>query len=193
MNNLDSVLLSFPVAPFLPETICAESASTLLFVYKSETCTKVRSLVCSDGDPKLSASIPRARINYLRVSDMRCITLKERELLILAGHGVVESYDKDSKLVWRIDESLLSVTHKFDPCRLATDGRGHLFALDSNNDYVQMFSVDDGSYLGTVFLEGGIENITAMTWCDQTSSLIVFGKRGDTSCIEIFKICQSNE
>ena len=121
MNNLDSILLSFPVAPFLPETICAESVSTLLFVYKAEACTKVRSLVCSDGDPKLSASIPKARIIYLSVFDMLYITHKERELLILAERGVAEAYDKDSRLVFRTGESFPG---KNDPCRLATDGHG---------------------------------------------------------------------
>ena len=58
---------------------------------------------------------------------------------------------------------------------VTTDGRGHLFVCDVHNACVQMFSVADARYMGTVLKDCAqdIGTPRLIRWCKNTLSLVV--------------------
>ena len=54
------------------------------------------------------------------------------------------------------------------------DSYGHVYIGDLFNSCVHMFSVDDGSYMGAVVTrKDSIDHLRCLSWCNQTSSLIL--------------------
>ena len=64
---------------------------------------------------------------------------------------------------------------KFYAGSLATDGRSHLFMLDSFNFCIHVVSVTDGGYQGAILKKGehGLRELGNIGWCENISTLII--------------------
>ena len=200
INNLNEVLVTFPVAPHLPGRLCstsdptsgATSGSKLLYEDESKHPHVIRWLDCSTSPPSPATG---SNVTHIRIQsgihDMCCAHVKGRQFLITAhGHKGISGYDASTdKLEWNFEGKVGYSGEAISPQALTTDGRGHLFVCDKQNKCIQMFSVVGGAYLGTVLGTGrnALRKPWRMRWCDDSASLIVVHKKEKYYRVSIVK------
>ena len=117
-----------------------------------------------------------------------------KKLLVVAGPTYFYACDLySSEVVWN-NCNIAGMEKHFWPFCLSTDGRGHLYVLDRNNDCVHMFSVDDGSHMGVVLSkEDGLSCFHDVSWCEEKASLAVLCIKNGKACIVLYKINHGGE
>ena len=188
ISNLGEVLLSYSVSPIGLSVLCmGESSNTLLFVYRSEDVFEVRRLDCSKSVPVLCDDFTKTRaedcVNYILVA--RHAGMK---LLVVAGSTFIDAHKLNSSEVAWTNEDVTGMQMELCPRSLSTDGHGHLYVVDLDNDCVHMFSLDDGSHMGVVLSEEGLSYFEEISWCDEKASLAVLCRKNGMACIEFCKI-----
>ena len=73
---------------------------------------------------------------------------------------------------------------------VTSNGRGLLFAVDDNNEYVQVFSATNGYYCGRLSKTEGCsyEHPLFVNWCENTSTLILVHRKGKLHIVSFIKI-----
>ena len=170
-----------------------ESSNTLLFVDKSEDMFEVRRLDCSKSVPVLCDDFTKTRaedfMNYILVE--RHAGMK---LLVVAGCTFIDAHNLNSSEVAWTNEDVTGMEKEFRPRSLSTDGHGHLYVVDLDNDCVHMFSLDDGSHMGVVLSEEeGLSYFDEISWYDENASLAVLCRKNGKACIAFCKIDHSDD
>ena len=82
------------------------------------------------------------------------------------------------EMVWTVQGKLPGTDKDICGVAVTSDGNGHLFVCDTNNNCVQMFSAD-GSYQGRLEIADQERpgELKTIRWCSSSSSLIVIHKR----------------
>ena len=164
------------MAPHWPLLLCARSPHSLLYQVVSQTPYEVHCLDLSELQPKPAVG---KRSIYTQNHDIRgmCIAQNgDKQLLIVTdGDRGLFAYNTDTdKLEWKVDQKVLELK-LFSG--VATDGRGHLFVCDIKKECIQMFSVSDGQYLGSLMKDTEtFDGLRELCWCENTSSLVVARK-----------------
>ena len=165
-----------------------ESSNTLLFVDTNVDMFEVRRLDCSKSVPVLCDDFTKTR-----AEDFVNNILVERhagvKLLVVAGSTFIDAHKLNSSEVAWTNEAITGMEKDLCPYSLSTDGRGHLYVVDSNNDCVHMFSLDDGSHMGVVLSnEEGLSDFHDISWCNEKASLAVLCRKNGKTCIAFYKI-----
>ena len=190
ISNVDEVLCSYSVAPIVIGVLCmGQSTNTLQFTDGSKNMLEVRRLDCSKSVPILCDDLTKTRrakknLYYILVARHAGMTL-----LFVAGHTFLDAYKPNSSEVTWNNEHVSNMERDLDPYSLSTDGDGHLFVMDLNNDCVHMFSLDDGSHMGVVLSEEeGLSCFHDISWCNKKASLAVLCRENGKACIAFYKI-----
>ena len=111
------------------------------------------------------------------ILDMCCVQDKDKQLLVAACDILgVSSYNTETDTrEWNVCGKVPGMENDMSACGVTTDGRGYLFVGDTKNKCIQMFSVSDGQYLGSIMK--GLGGPTRMQWCEKTSSIIAMCRK----------------
>ena len=160
MNNF-KIIHTHHVHPQKPSHLCASFASTssgsiLLHCDASSFPNNVHLLDCSGFRPKLVQGKNVIRTKQSYIHDMCVARDRDKEFLVITDGERVYAYNTAAgELVWSPKRKQMN--RMMGVCGVSTDGRGHLFVCDWNNQCIQMFRVGDGRYLGAVMTELGSE------------------------------------
>ena len=153
----------------LPGVLCA-TPSTLLYVDESKN--EIHWLDLSDAKPKPAAGKCTIDIES-KIRDVCVVKDGDKELLIVVVdevNGVFAYNTETGKLEWKVDVAAPRIKYGMCPVGITTDGRGHLFVTDENNEFIHMFSASDGLYITDLKITG---NPQAIRWCKKSSSLVL--------------------
>ena len=147
-----------------PESLCAASPSTLLFVDVSNKPWDVYWLDCSGTDPKLTGKKISTELNH--INDICHIPDKNKPLLVATDclSSSLHAYNAvNNKLEWNCELKGEYVT---------TDGYEYVLVRTGNG--IHMLSLLDGKDLGCLMRHGdqGLGVIFDVQWCNTTSLLI---------------------
>ena len=149
------------------------SDAILGFAERKKKSFKLMQLKC-DTVPPLPVN-ENDQLVPLKVEDMCLIQRYKEQLLIITNPVGLFAYSLSKKrTMWKA-----ALTGMGKPMRLssvASDGRMIVFACDQNNECVQVFSLQDGKYLGKLAGARGLGNPERILWFDQESSLFVAHK-----------------
>ena len=176
-----------------PSVLCqGELTNSLLFVDDSKKMREVRRLDCSKLDPLLCDELTETGVSGLSyVLVARNIGPK---LLLVAGDGFLDAYEINSSEVAWSNKHVAGMENNFNPYSLSTDDHDRLYVVDTRNDCVHMFSLDDGSHMGVVLSEEqSLNNCREISWCDQTASLAVLCRKNGNTCIALCTIDHGDE
>ena len=192
-----TTICRYTVGQHEPGILCAGTQSTLLYEDASKSPREVHWLDLSDREPKPAKGKCVIHTKNKYIYDMCFVQDGDKQLLIVAGgdEGFFTSkttkgpslfaYDTEKdKLEWKVGENLPGNKEHMRAAGVTTDGRGHLFVTDRNNDRIQMFYVSDGAYLGHLILDTEILRFRGflpwrqilppcgILWCEKMSSLV---------------------
>ena len=174
LNNLDKILYTHSVAPKKPGRLSQVSPSVLLYVCGNLVKPELHWLDCSVIPPKENRkkdNIFPAAISFWEM----CFVSEEtnRKRLIIISPEVpqgIHAYNVDTNsLEWKKE------IEGMGKAAIVSDGHGHLFVCDWDNNCIHMVSVPDGQYLGCLMKSGdqGLGSSRWAAWSEETSSLIV--------------------
>ena len=176
LNDLTKILVIASVAPRKPGVLCTgPSKSLLLYEYWTKSPREVCWLDLSAALPKPAAEKRVILPEQEEIRDMCFLHHREKELLITVdGDGKIYAYDtQTNKLEWKIDGKLPGMEGNMQTFGITSDGRGHLFAADYGNMYIQMFLVSDDQYLGYLIIDKEkLRSPVRVKWCEKLSSLL---------------------
>ena len=183
---------SYSTAPAHPASTCAVSCTTLAYLDSSSKPRRIQLLDCSKIPVKAAGKIQTEQND---VCSMTAVSIGGRLLLVTAGKittraigggskledvgNEIHAYNvNQGKLVWITKGKLPGMVKDLCAEALTSDGQGHLFACDTNNSCVQMFSADDGRYLGCFLREGeqSLGKPKLIRWCPYSSTILVVHK-----------------
>ena len=183
---------SHSTAPVQPASTYAVFCTTLAYLDSSSKPRRIQLLDCSKIPVKATGKIQTEEND---VCSMTAVPIGGRLLLVTAGKTAtlvigggskpenvgneIHAYDvNQGKLVWITKGKLPGMVKELCAGALTCDGQGHLFACDTNNSCVQMFSADDGRYRGCFLREGeqGLGKPKLIRWCPYSSSMLVVHK-----------------
>ena len=175
--------LSSQTVPFWPMCLTTASPSTLLF---SDGATRtIRWFDFSEMKLKDKA-LPYVKEQFL--ADISYAHDEYGEFLISAnGYGGVFVYNTNtSQLQWFMKGRQPGMKRDLDVGGITSDGRGNLFVCDFANECIEMFSMLDGSYLGSLVIEEqGLGSPRLARFCKEMSSLIVYYYGRSISKVEL--------
>ena len=183
---------SYSTSPVLPASTCAVSCTTLAYLDSSSKPRRIQLLDCSKMPVKATGKIQTEGND---VWNMTAVSIGGCLLLVTAGKittpaigggskpenvgNEIHAYDvNQGKLVWITKGKLPGMVKELCAEALASDGQNLLFACDTNNSCVQMFSADNGRYLGCFLREGeqSLGKPKLIRWCPYSSSILVVHK-----------------
>ena len=149
---------NYSLTPHAPGILCQGTVSTLLYEDTTRSPREVQWLDLSDGEPKPAAGKPVIHTQNNDIEDMCFVQYGEESLLVVADteQGLFAYNTEKDKLEWRVAEYLPGNKRDMTVMGVTTDGRGHLFVVDCDNERIQMFSVSDGQYLGYVVIDARV-------------------------------------
>ena len=169
-NNLKKVIRTHTVAPHKPDVMCTGTTpSILLYVDVSTSPCEIHWKDLQKLKPSAGKRVIHTKVT--RIMAMCFVQHGHKQLLLVAaGDEGLFAYDINTdELEWEVDETP-GTEFIFSACGVTTDGCGHLFVTDGNNDCIQMFSVS-GRNLGCLMKDKLCEPDN-ICWCKETSSLI---------------------
>ena len=177
--DLDVIVLTYSVAPGRPGPLCTVSSTTLLYIDDSKIPGEVRWLDCTTSPPRPTSGRHITHTQDDVIGDVCCVEHANKQLLVTVHKSTgINAYNTSSnKREWCVSGELNEGDDNICPRRVATDGCGHLFVIDSGNDCVQMFSTDS-VYMGRLLREERcFGKLSKIDWCCRTSSVVVVHKR----------------
>ena len=139
-----------------PGIFCVDSPATLLFVDYQTNPLKMKWLDCSKIPPRVIAA---SSLHESWVKDT-CVAKEENGNKKLVGpfiklaHKIQAVNVQLDQIEWSFDESMRGMKEKLQPRGVTADDQGHVFVCDEANACIQLFSVSNGSYSGTLLKMG---------------------------------------
>ena len=214
LNNLAEEVHKYSVDPAWPSCLCSLSHDSLAFVDDSTSVREILLLDCSTVLPHCFYSFPAQKMD---IWDMCSVHNGNVQLLVITGgitatgsvslvnvsklvqstrmNGQLCAYNVDSgEMVWTVKGKQPGTDEDICGVAVTSDGNGHLFVCDSNNNCVQMFSTD-GNHQGRLEIEDEetLGKLKMIRWCSSSSSLIVVhsrdGQKYDSiSSVKLFRV-----
>ena len=187
MKNLKKVDLVHSVSPHQLGILCTIPPNTLLFEDTSSSPRTIYKLDCS-GFPLISGPTPLIRTELNYISDISFTEHDDAQLLfIAAGKKGLFAYNCcTGKLEWALE--------RYTSVGITNDERGHLFHCfqpvgdEARNNAVEMFTAK-GAHLGYLEIEKDeFFSPSRISWCRETSSLILAHKRIGERFISVFAV-----
>ena len=167
-----------------PDSLCAASASTLLFLDQSKAFSgDVYWLDCSEAEPKLTGK--KINIEFRHAMDI-CYLQDEREPLLIAskGRSVVAYSALTSQQKW-CNNTVAGVVDAVNKKRhsVTTDGCNYVMAHHFHD--IKIMSLETGEDFGDLpgQRDHGLGIPFKVRWCNATSSLIVAHQVNFDYCI----------
>ena len=138
-----------------PGIFCTDPPATLLFLDYQTNPLKMKWLDCSKIPPRVIAD---SSVHESWVKDT-CVA-KENGSKKLVGtfiklaHKIQAVNIQSDKIEWSFEESIPGMKEKLQPRGVTADDQEHLFVCDEANACIQLFSVSNGSYSGTLLKIG---------------------------------------
>ena len=173
---MKKILGTYFVARHAPGALHTVAPSLLLYADASRCPREVHWLDLSDGDPKPAAGKRVIHTQNKDIWEMYLIKAGKKQLLIVAAgdEGLFAYNTKTDKLEWEVRGKLLAMKYDISVWGVATDGRGHLFVTDAVNERIHVFSVLDGSYMGSLLTgDDTLDCPSSICWCENMSSLVL--------------------
>ena len=189
---------AYSVDPGWPSSLCSILPDTLAFVDDSTSVREVMLLNCSTKRSYCFYSFPTQKMD---IWDMCSVHSGNDQLLVITGgnatadsvslvnlanlvkssrmNGQLCAYNiKTGEMVWAVNGKQPGTNKDICGVAVTSDGNGHLFVCDTNNNCVQMFSAD-GSDQGRLEIEDKetLGKLKTIRWCSSSSSLIVVHSR----------------
>ena len=159
-----------------PGLLCAYSLDQFIFSDYNENPLRANWVDCRAKPPKI---VKTASLGESWVHDICMVHATEKNLVIGSFGKTPErlkAVDIDSRRVeWTYQNNSPGMEKRFIPYGVATDQHGHLFVCDRGNACIQIFSVENGTYLGPLIKRGeqGLGTPKWIRWSKDTKSLIV--------------------
>ena len=185
IRDLGKVIHTYSTDSLEPDSLCAASASTLLFLDQSKAFSgDVYWLDCSEAEPKLTGK--KINIEFRHALDI-CYLQDEREPLLIAskGRSVVAYSALTSQQKWCnntvagvADSAVNKKRHS-----VTTDGCNYVMAHHFHD--IKIMSLETGEDFGDLpgQRDHGLEIPFKVRWCNATSSLIVAHQVNFDYCI----------
>ena len=145
--------------------------SILLYVDWSKIPFKVHFLDVSRSQPE-----PAQGRNTIHTQqrNIRDLCFDTNLLVVAAGREGVFTYNTMfDKLQWKVDGTPPGMEKDIAAYGVTTDGRGHLFVADYDNQCIHMYSMACGSYIRSL-LKGtkSFGHPDKICWCEKSSRLL---------------------
>ena len=124
------------------------------------------------------------------IIDMCCIR-GGQSLLFLTKDGFVSCNTKTGKQEWSVSLNQSDLKEQMSISAVTTDGQGHIFVCDINNECVHVFSDNNGEHLGILLKkeDGDIGVPHKIGWNDMFNLLVVIHKQDDLRfMVSIYKL-----
>ena len=172
IENLNRVFHSYSTVPQKPAGMCTPLFTSSVLVYQDVSVVPnlVQSLDCSTLPLRLGGAITATLSQGTLPWHMCCVN----DLLVgtTSEFGVFSYNTRSGQLIWRAQGKLEGMNMEMDAGGVTTDGHGHLFVCDYNNQCIQMFSIN-GVYEGALLLDTELGRPHWVAWCENSDSLIV--------------------
>ena len=193
VSNMKKTL--FNLSMVTPEVICSTpTPSTLLCtVTDGWSPCEVHWLDLSGEKPKAAAGKQVINTDVENVVDMCFVQDGYKQLVILANSekGLFAYNAKTNKQEWKWDGKFSGMKKNIDIRGITTDGRGHLFVSDRNNQCIYVLSPLDGACICCLLNDDDIDllgNPGIIRWCEKTSSLAVACEIGETWYFKVIDV-----
>ena len=177
INNLVMTHLSHSVDPHEPLAMCAQSATTLVYVDCSRLVRDIRWLDCRSSVPKPGPFIHTTCGIHDLIWDMCCLRDRDNKQLIVTARGLeglsAFSNVRSGRLEWNMKGELPAMKQSMVAEGVTTDGRGHIFVCDVRNKYIHMFTTAGYKKVIWKDTEPDLGRPLRIRWCENTSSLNV--------------------
>ena len=187
-SNWSTILHTHKEAQHSLIEMCA-APSALLYLDQSKTPREVHWLHLNDAQPKPGKSVIHTQQFHIR--DICFVKDGDKQLLVVAAaqNGLFAYNIEFDKLEWKFDGNIPGPGEKMFVSGVTTDGRGHLFVSDSNNNSIQMFSVLDGQYLGCLTKRmRDLGQPFRVYWCKKASSLVCACWKGQKYHVNVLNV-----
>ena len=119
-------------------------------------------------------------------NDICCVQDGDKKLFVVTcrSGGIIVCNSETNRLQWKVNSKLAGVEKKLFVSGVTSDGHGHIFVCDPENECVHIFAASDGSHLGILFRKGerNLGTPWKIDWCQGTSTLVVAHKRKNSYC-----------
>ena len=180
MEDLEKPVLVLPTGPHQPERLYSPSGAKLLYEDCSKVPRQIRWLDCSISPPLVTdvTTTGQHTLHDLCFVDSGA---GKRLLIVCDSKQGVCAYDAISnQLAWRAKSTEIKLKRndwQMSAQGVAADEESfYLYVCDVNNRCVQMFSMTDGRYMGTLLPDDGeplLGDMTCISWCKDTQSIAV--------------------
>ena len=172
-----------------PGILCAASPEQLIFTdYHENSLNKTspldaKWLDCKTKPPKIMEKTVSLRETWVNDICLAHGGIKTNNNVLIGTFGKnpkrLLALDIDSNTIKWTCNRLPDKEENFKPYGVATDHHGHLFVCDEGNACIQIFSVKDGKYLGSLIKsrEQGLGVPRWIRWSKDAKSLIVSHKK----------------
>ena len=184
-DNLQTIFYNHQLGPDYTNILSTVPPSTLLF--EELPNPYIRELDCSGSTPKRRGSITAFDSE---IYDMSCVNHQNQRVLVVVAFKGMEALDVETgKSKWIQEDDYFTLIN-FKPFRITADRHGHLFVFDAGNRCVQMFSVSDGQYLGSLIKEGeqGLGRLSHMCFISSRSQLVVCHSKDNNAFISVLNV-----
>ena len=190
------ILSSVRVAPHRPLAVCVGPESKLFFVDGSVFPYKIIEVDCGElTRPSKKSSFTQTEEHP--IYDMCCVKDELDRNLIITANGergisaytVADNIAIPGRLEWKNEGVIPGTELEMNACAVAADSHGRVFACDSGNRCIQLFSID-GEYVGEVLWAEIRGTPSAIKWYNDLSYLAItsYDSEKDTRCILIVKV-----
>ena len=193
-DRLKKVVHSHLVSSHRPGRLCTASSSMLLYEDQSKDPREVRWLNCSTSPPKPANFAAGACSTHTQqdiVWDMCCVKHEHEKLVVTTkGYQGVYAYNTTSdKVQWHMKGKVAGMKQEICAEALTTDGLGHLFVCDRDNECIQIFTVD-GTYMGPLLKERrqSLEQPLKLRWNKFKISLVIAHTKHEHYAISVIPV-----
>ena len=151
--------------------------------------SEVKQLYYSDGHLYVKKARTPIHLTADSINEMSCIR-GGQGLLFVTENGLVACDTETGKKNWSVALNQLDLKEEMSISGITTDGKGHFFVCDTNNECVHMFSDNDGEHLGIVLekKDGVIGVPHRIGWNHKFGLLVVTHKQDDSRfMVSIYK------
>ena len=189
MSKVTKSVYNCVVTPHRPGRLSSLSSTTPFLLYESQSLhmCEVHWLDCTTSPPVVARNPSVTHAHQGKILDM-CSAETDGLLVLITARDVdggIYSYNaKTSKLLWTAVGKFPGMTENVNIVAVTTDQKGQVFACDSSNRCIQMFTID-GTYLGAVpkYSEVSVEQLSLICWCKKSSFLVLSFPKNGQYCI----------
>ena len=189
MSKVSKSVYNCVVTPHRPGRLSSLSSTTPFLLYESQSLhmCEVHWLDCTTSPPVVARNPSVTHAHQGQILDM-CSAETNGLVVVITTRDVdggIYSYNaKTSKLLWTAVGKFPGMKENVSIVAVTTDQKGQVFACDSSNRCIQIFTID-GAYLGAIqeCREVSVEQLSLICWCKKSSFLVLSFPKNGQYCI----------